>query len=97
MSLKRSLTRPLLFCILEKSGINEATDLAVSQLRGSTIAIISTHLPGLQMWASAGPGPSASSPKQWKSDGCVKIYNSVRARSPQTKSKKEKIIESTAI
>ena len=32
------------------------------------------------MWASAGPGPSSSSPKQWKSDGRVKIYNSVSAR-----------------
>ena len=31
------------------------------------------------MWASAGPGPSSSSPKQWKSDGRVKIYNSVSA------------------
>ena len=39
------------------------------------------------MWASAGPGPSSSSPKQWKSDGRVKIYNSVSARSPLTKSK----------
>ena len=46
--------------------------------RGSTltIAIISAHMPGLHIWASAGPGPSSSSPKQWESDGCVKIYNS---------------------
>ena len=43
------------------------------------------------MWASAGPGPSSSSPKQWKSDGRVKIYNSVSARSPLTKSKKKKL------
>ena len=28
------------------------------------------------MWASAGPGQSSSSPIQWESDGCVKIYNS---------------------
>ena len=41
------------------------------------------------MWASAGPGPSWSSPKQWKLDGCVKIYNSASARSPLTKSKKK--------
>ena len=34
------------------------------------------------MWASAGPGPSSSSPKQCKSDGRVKIYISVSARSP---------------
>ena len=26
------------------------------------------------MWASAGPGPSSSSPKQWKLDCRVKIY-----------------------
>ena len=35
------------------------------------------------MWASAGPGPSSNSPKQWKSErshGCVKIYNSVSTR-----------------
>ena len=41
------------------------------------------------MWASPGPGPSSSSPKQWKSDGHIEIYNSVRARSPLTKSKKK--------
>ena len=75
---------------------NKATDLAVSQLRCSTIAIISAHVPGQHMWASAGQGPSSSSPKQWKLDGRVKIYNSVSARSPLTKSK-EKKIESTAI
>ena len=75
---------------MEKSGKNEATDLAVSQHRGSTIAIISAHVPGQHMWASAGPGPISSSPKQCKSDGSVKIYNSV---SEMTKSKK-KIIDS---
>ena len=80
-----SLTRPFPPCIFEKLRKREATDLAVSQLRGSTIAIISAHVPGQHMWASAGPGPSSSSPKQWKSDGRVKIYNSVSARSPLTK------------
>ena len=65
--------------------------------RGSTIAIISAHVPGPHMWASAGPGQSSSTPKQWKTDGHVKIYNSVSARSPLAKSKKKKIIESTAI
>ena len=70
--------------------------MAVSQLRGSTIAIISAHVPGPHMSASAGPGPTSSYPKQCKSDGRVKIYNSVIARSPLTKSKKRKIIESTA-
>ena len=37
------------------------------------------------MWASAGPGPSSSSTKQWKSDACVKIYKSVSARWPLKK------------
>ena len=49
------------------------------------------------MPAHLGQGPSSSSPKQWKSDGRVKIYNSVSARSPLTKSKKKKILESAAI
>ena len=40
------------------------------------------------MWACA--GPSSRSPKQWKSDGRVKIYNSVSVRSPLTKSKNKK-------
>ena len=92
---EKSLLRGLrFFCIFEKSGKNEATDLAVSQLWGSTIAIISAYVPGQHMWASAGhrgQGPSSSSPRQWKLDGCVKIYNSVRARSPLTKSKKKKL------
>ena len=30
------------------------------------------------MCASAGPGPSSSSPKQWKPDGSIKIYKSRR-------------------
>ena len=77
------------FCIFEKSGKNEATDLAVSQLRGSTIVIFSAHVPGPHMWASAGPGRILSSPKHLKSDGRVKIYNSVSSRSPLTKSKKK--------
>ena len=41
------------------------------------------------------PWPIA--PKQWKSDGSVKIYSSVSARSPLKKSKKKKNIGSTAI
>ena len=39
--------------IFEKSGKSEATNLAVSQLRGSTIAIISGLVPGPHTWASA--------------------------------------------
>ena len=64
----------------------------VSQPRGSTIARISAIVPGQHMSASAGPWPgqSSSSPKDWKSDGHVKIYNSVSARSPLTKSKEKK-------
>ena len=96
MSLKKVSDKAFVF-IFEKSGKNEATDLAVSQLRGSTIAIISAHVPGLHMWASAGQGLSLSSQKQCKSDGRVKIHNSVIARLPLTKSKEEKIIESAAI
>ena len=92
-----SLTRPSFLLYFREIRKKEATDLAVSQLRGSTIAIISAHVPGPHMWASAGPGPSSSSPKQCKSDGRVKIYNSVSARSPLTKSKKKIIIESAAI
>ena len=49
------------------------------------------------MWASPGPGPSSSSPKQWKSDGRVKIYNSVSARLPLTKSKKKNYRERSNI
>ena len=96
-ALKNLLQGLFFFCIFEKSGIKEATDLAVSQLLGPTIAIISAHVPGQHMWASVGPGPSSSSPKLWKTDGRVKIYNSLSARSPLTKSKKKKIKESTAI
>ena len=98
MSLRKvSYEAFVFFCTFEKSGINEATDLAVSQLRGSTIAIISAHVPGPPMWESAGPGPSSSSPKQWKSDCRVKIYNSVSARAPLTKSKNRKNMESAGI
>ena len=46
------------------------------QFQGSTIAIISAHVPGQHMWARAGPGTSSSSPNYWKSDGRVKTYNS---------------------
>ena len=64
-------------------------------LGGSTIAIISAHVPGPHMRASAVPGQS--SPKQWKSDGRVKIDNSVSTKSPLTKYKKRNIIESSNI
>ena len=50
---------------------------------------------GLHMWASARQGLSSSSPKQWKSDGRVKIYNSVSTSLPQTKSKKKNYRESS--
>ena len=96
-ALEKSLKRLSFFCIFEKSGINKAIDLAVSQLWGSTIAIISADVPGLHMWASAGPGPTSSSSKQWKSDGCFKICNSVSARSPLTKSKKNNYRECSNI
>ena len=38
--------RPPFFCIFDKLGENEATDLEVSQLRSSTIAINSARVPG---------------------------------------------------
>ena len=80
-------SQPGAYCIFQKSGKHQATDLAVSQLRGSIITTISAHVPGPHMWVSAGAGPSSTSPEQWKLDSCVKIYNSVSARSPLTKSK----------
>ena len=43
------------------------------------------------------PGPKFKFSKTVKVDGSVKIYNSVSARSPLTKSKKKRIIENTAI
>ena len=43
MSLRKILPGLRFFCIFEKSGKNEATDLA-SAVRGSTIAIISAHV-----------------------------------------------------
>ena len=49
------------------------------------------------MWASAGLGTSSSSPKQWKSDGRFKIYNSVSARLLLTKYKKKEYRERSFI
>ena len=43
------------------------------------------------------PGLTPSAPKQWKSDVHVQSQNPVSARLPQTKSKKEKIIERSNI
>ena len=98
MSLRKVSCEAFFFSVFSRNQEKkEATDLAVSQLRGSAIAVISAHVPSQHMWASAGPGLSSSSPKQWKSDGRVKIYNSVSERVPLTKSKKKKIIESAAI
>ena len=88
-ALKKSLKRPsflLYFPEIGKKRKHQATDLTVNQFQGSTIATISAHVPGQHLWASAGQVPSSSSPKQWKLDGHVKIYNSVSARSPLTKS-----------
>ena len=57
----------------------------------------SAHVPGQHVWTSVGKGPSSSSPKQCKLDGGFKIYNSVSARSPLTKSKKKKYSERSNI
>ena len=102
MSLRKVSYKAFIFSVFSRNQEkNEATDLAVSQLRGSTIAITPAHVPGQHMiwgqfWASAGQGPSSSSPKQCNLDGRVKISNSVSARSPLTNPRK-KIIESAAI
>ena len=92
-------TTHILYNILQLCQKNEATDLEVSQLLGSTIAIISAHhdVPSPHTWASAGQGPSSRSLKPCKSDGRVKIYNSVSATSPLTKSKKKKYREHSNI
>ena len=95
-ALKMSLMSPsffLYFQDIRKKWLSEATDLAVSQLLGSTMVVIPAHVPGLHMWASAGPRTSSSSPKQWKSDSHLKIYNFVRKRSQWLliKSKKKKL------
>ena len=53
------------------------------------------HVLGQHMWPSPGPwlpGQTPSDPKQWKLDVHVKSENPVRARSPPTKSKTEKIV-----
>ena len=96
MSLRKVSYEAFVFSVFSRTQ-EKKKPLEDSQLRGSTIAIISAHVPGPHMWASAGPGPSSSSPKQWKSDGRVKIYNSVSTRSPLTKSKKKKYREHSNI
>ena len=81
------------FCIFEKSEKNQAADLVVSQLLGSTITANSSYVPGQHIRANGGQGPRSSSPKQWKLDGHLKIYRSVSTRLPLTKSKKKQIVE----
>ena len=63
------------------------------------MAIISADAPGLHIWpgASAGQGPSSSSPKQWILDGCVTIYNSVSATLPLTNPREKKYREHSNI
>ena len=73
---KKSLMRPLFFLYLQQiRNIQSHWPGCQSALR------LPTHVPGPHMWVSAFPGPSTSSPKQWKSDGCVKIYNSLSVSS----------------
>ena len=55
--------RPSFFLYFGESGINEATDLEVSQLLGSTITTISAHVPGQHM---SGQGQGSSSPHYWR-------------------------------
>ena len=84
-TLKKSLTRPSVLLYFRE--IRKKWCHWPGGQWGCTMAIISAHMPGRHMWASAGQGQSSSSPKQWKSDSCAKIYNSVSARLPLTKSK----------
>ena len=86
-----SLTRPSFFLYFREIRKNEATDLAVSQPLGSTIATISAQVPGPHIWAKCRPWPKFKFPKTVEVGWCVKVYNSVCARSPLTKSKKEKL------
>ena len=80
-ALKKSLMRPSFFLYFREIRKKQShSPGGQSPPNSSTIAIISAHAPGLHMWASAGPGPSSSSPKQWKSVGRVKLYNAVSAR-----------------
>ena len=69
-------------------------------LLGCTIGMITAALP-MRPDRTCGrvraQGPTPSAPKQWKSDVHVKSSNPVSAKSPLTKSKKKKIIESAAI
>ena len=83
-ALEKSLTRPSFFLYFQE--IKKKRSYWPGGQSAPTIAVISAHVPGQRMWASAGQRPSSSSPKQG-----VKIYNSVSARSPLTKSKKKKI------
>ena len=75
--------------------MQEATDLAVSQLRGSTNAIISAHVPGQHMWASAGPGPSTSSPNSG-SQVVVLRFTTLSARDRHRRNPRKKIIDGAA-
>ena len=81
-ALEKSCMRPSFFCIFKKSGKNEATDLAVSQLnlllKGSTIAIISADVPR--------PGPKFKFSKT-----VVKIYNSVSTKRHWHNPRKQKL------
>ena len=75
MSLRKVSYKALVFSVFLRN--QEKTK---PPLQGSTIAIISAHVPGQHMWASAGPGPSSKFSKTVESDGSVKIYNSVSPR-----------------
>ena len=69
----------------------------VTVLRGSTIAIITPMRQARTRGRVRALGSTPSAPKQWKLDVHVQRAHPVSARSQPTKSKKEQIIESSAI
>ena len=70
-ALKKSLTRPscfLYFREIRNKRSHWPGGRSAYEAPRLTLAIISgfsAHVSGLHMWASAGQGPSSSSPKQW--------------------------------
>ena len=61
---EKSLMRPLVFIYfreIRKKRSHRPGGQSAPRLYNSIIAIISAHVPGPHMWATAGPGPSSSS------------------------------------
>ena len=71
-----SATQAVLFLFSTIQEYPMAKSFGAKLIRGNTIAIITAHLPGQHMWLSDAwvltLGPIPSTPKQWKSDVCVR-------------------------